>query len=82
MQPCCVGGGGRPSDSGCRTRVQTTGSCSGPMVGVVERPGKRWPSGILRPGGPGSAHQSVGAGLDQLLRPVLPVQVSPSSSAI
>ena len=24
-----------PSDSGCRTRVQTTGSCSGPMAGVV-----------------------------------------------
>ena len=24
-----------PSDSGCRARVQTTGSCSGSMVGVV-----------------------------------------------
>ncbi len=24
-----------PSDSGCRTRVQTTGSCSSPMAGVV-----------------------------------------------
>ena len=24
-----------PSDSGCRPRVQTTGCCSGPMVGVV-----------------------------------------------
>jgi RNA-directed DNA polymerase len=32
------------------------------------------------PGGPGSARQSVGAGLDALLRPVLPVQVSPSPS--
>lgn len=24
-----------PSDSGCRTRVQTTGCCSGPTAGVV-----------------------------------------------
>ena len=24
-----------PSDSGCRARVQTTGSCSGPRTGVV-----------------------------------------------
>jgi hypothetical protein len=29
-----------PSDSGCRVRVQTTRSCSGPMVRVVRVHGK------------------------------------------
>jgi len=29
-----------PSDSGCRTGVQTTGCCSGPLAGVVSEPEK------------------------------------------
>jgi hypothetical protein len=29
-----------PSDSGCRARVQTARSCSGPMAGVVSVQGK------------------------------------------
>jgi hypothetical protein len=37
-----------PSDSDCRVRVQTTGSCSGPMAGVVSVSGKggTYPSGV------------------------------------
>ena len=33
-----------PSDSGCRTRVQTTGCCSGPMTGVVSETEKAGPT--------------------------------------
>ncbi len=33
-----------PSDSGCRTRVQTTGCCSGPMIGVVSETEKAGPT--------------------------------------
>src|SRR3970040_19704 len=36
--------GGGPSDSGCRTRVQTTGCCSGPMAGVVSETEKAGPT--------------------------------------
>ena len=33
-----------PSDSGCRTWVQTTGCCSGPMIGVVSETEKAGPT--------------------------------------
>jgi hypothetical protein len=33
-----------PSGSGCRTRAQTTGCCSGPMIGVVSETEKAGPT--------------------------------------
>jgi hypothetical protein len=35
---------GGPSGSGCRTRAQTTGCCSGPMIGVVSETEKAGPT--------------------------------------